>query len=331
MRERLDTNQSKSDYDTRQLRRANASARKYNNPYPIVADEDHVKSIDWDSDEYAITPNDPRWILPESFDLGAHPWYQALPEEEKIRVGMYRYAQVARVGSEFEEALISGIAIRNMWLPSGSAEKRYSTHEAEEEQRHILMFDEFVHRTGVRPGGAPNWFRNASYLVGPVAKLAPVAFWALVLAGEEPIDRTQRSLVNLAEKEGHDIHPLMHRVMKVHIEEEARHIGFADDYLRRNVEKMTPKQKKALAIGLPITLRLAADVMLKPSKKSQDDMGIPKSVADDTWWNSDHGQEALENLFVKTQRRIDELDLRDNSRLGRLAWKKSGLIVPDSV
>lgn len=332
MNERTNARKPRADFHTRNIRRATASANKINTPFP----NKKLDYIDWDAPEYAITPDDPRWILPDSFDLGAHPWYQELDEEEKIRIGMYRYAQVARVGSEFEEALISGIALRNMWLPSGSAEKRYSTHEAEEEQRHILMFDEFVHRTGTNPEGAPNWFRNASYLVGPVAKLAPVAFWSLVLSGEEPIDRTQRALVEIAEKNakeaGKDVeeegtlHPIIYRVMKLHIEEEARHIGFADDFLHEKTSRLSPREKKILRISLPMMLRLAADVMLKPSEQARIDMDIPKWVVDETWWNSEHGQASFQGLFKKTLPRLEELDLIDNrSRLGKLAWKKSGI------
>ncbi len=317
----LTRGKTNQDYATRVERRSRASARKYNNPFP----NEVVEAIDWNSPEYAIMPDDPRWILPETFDLGAHEWYQTLPDNERIRIGMYRYAQVARVGSEFEEALISGIAIRNMWLPSDSVEKRYSTHEAEEEQRHILMFDEFVRRTGTNPKGAPDWFRKVSYMVGPVAKLAPVAFWAVVLAGEEPIDRTQRSLLDYAKKGG-EIHPLIHRVMKVHVEEEARHISFADDFLREHADRMTPRQRRVMAKSMPFILRLAADVMLKPSKEAQADMDIPEWVAEETWFESEHGNETLQNLFVKTVPRLDDLNLIDTtSKIGKIGWRRSGI------
>ena len=44
------------------------SVRRNFNPYT---------DIDWDSPEFAVTDNDPRWILPATDPLGRHPWYQA--------------------------------------------------------------------------------------------------------------------------------------------------------------------------------------------------------------------------------------------------------------
>jgi len=305
MSEHLNDKDPRTDYDKRTHRWSEASARKYNNPYP----NEIVEFIDWDDPEYEVTPNDPRWILPENFDLGAHPWYQSLPEEEKIRIGMYRYAQVARVGSEFEEGLISGIAFRNIWLPSDSEEKRYSTHEAEEEERHILMFDGLVKQIGVKPKGAPEWFRNSLYLAPPVAKLAPVAFWAIVLGGEEPIDTIQRELLNQA-KQGAEIHPLLHRVMQVHVEEEARHIGFANKFLEENIKKLNPIQRKTFSSSIGKIHEILANVIIRPSAESLREMGVPKQVADEVWWNSDSGQKAYQSLFTRAQRRYEKLGMK---------------------
>lgn len=319
---------SKEEYDERVHRWSKKSAEVYNNPFPVKT----VNFIDWDDPEYAVTPNDKRWVLPPNFDLGTSKWYQDLPREKQIEIGMYRYAQVAKVGSEFEEALIAGIALRNQTLPSSSEEKRYSTHEAEEEQRHILMFNEMANRIGSKPHGAPNWFRNFSPLVGYVARKMPVGFWAVVLAGEEPIDHTQRTLIDMG-RNGLDIHPMLEKVMKVHVAEEARHIGFADRFQKQHIDKLTPLQKKLFAASLPLVLRLAANAILKPSKQAQQDMGIPKSVVNEVWWNSKTGRKNLQDLFINTGKRADTLGLRNGdpksgaarSRIGQLAWRLADL------
>ena len=69
------------------------SVRRNFNPYT---------DIDWDSPEFAVTDNDPRWILPQTDPLGRHPWYLAQPDERKIEIGMWRQANVAKVGLHFE-------------------------------------------------------------------------------------------------------------------------------------------------------------------------------------------------------------------------------------
>lgn len=322
------TRLDKEEYDEKVHRWSKKSAEVYNNPYPVKT----VNFIDWDSPEFAVVPDDERWILPPTFDIGASQWYQDLPRERQIEIGMYRYANVAKVGSEFEEALISGIALRNQLLPSHSEEKRYSTHEAEEEQRHILMFNEMANRIGSKPHGAPDWFRNISPLVGVVARKMPVGFWAVVLAGEEPIDYTQRQLIDMGRK-GTDIHPMLEKVMKVHVAEEARHIGFADRFQRQNIDKLTPLQKKLFAAALPLVLRLAANAILKPSKQAQQDMGIPDSVVDEVWWNSETGRKNRQDLFINTGKRADALGLRNGdpktgapaNKIGKFAWKLARL------
>ena len=93
------------------------SVRRNFNPYT---------DIDWESPEFAVTDNDPRWILPNTDPLGRHPWYQAQSEERKIEIGMWRQANVAKVGLHFESILIRGLMEYAFWVPNGSPEYRYS-------------------------------------------------------------------------------------------------------------------------------------------------------------------------------------------------------------
>ena len=50
--------------------------------------------IDWESPEFAVVPDDPRWILPGSDPIGGHPWYQEQPVERQIAIGMWRRQRV---------------------------------------------------------------------------------------------------------------------------------------------------------------------------------------------------------------------------------------------
>lgn len=281
--------------------------------------------IDWDHPDYEIRPDDERWILGPNFDIGAHPWYQSLPKERQIEIGLYRYAHTCTVGWQFEQALIEGVMGYASVQPQGSKEVRYALHEATEETHHIQMFREFVERTGIETKGAPTWFLRTANFVKPVAKKLPVGFWMVVLAGEEPIDHTQQMLLKQA-KEGQPMHPLIHRIMDIHVKEEARHIGFAESYLKRHAhkDKMSRTQRMAFAALYPVTMRVFADVILRPSKEAISDMGIPKNVAKEVWWNSDHGKKSFRELFPGPRKLADELGLRDG-KIGRTAWKIMGI------
>lgn len=340
--------QSSDRYEKKVRGRNAASARKYNNPFPVET----VESIDWDAPEFAIIPKDPRWILPKGFDVGATDWYQNLSQEEQIKIGMARIAEVITVGAQFEMALNMGIFASNMDPKMNYEDRRYSTHEAVEEGHHILMFHELVHRMepemkrlGIEVNGIPPWLIAAAPAVTLVSRKLPLGFWTVVLTGEEPIDRLQRSLRDYdraLEQDGITegrIHPLVRKVMDVHIEEEARHIGYASEYLGKTL-KITRADKEAgnnrvskierglLAATTPLLYKTFANVILRPSKQSQKAMGIPAEVAKQVWWDSESGQETFHSLFKNALRRADRDGLRDGevkSRIGRIAWRCLGL------
>lgn len=292
-----------------------ASAKKYNNPFENKV----VDWIDWDNPDMAINPTDERWILGPEDNLGAHEWYQSLPKERQIEVGLFRFAHTCKVGSQFEQALIAGIMFYDMEVNNNDPTFRYTMHEATEETHHIQMFQEFVNRTGVETRGATKWFRRVIPYMTPLASKIPVAFWSVILAGEEPIDQAQRLILRQHE----NLHPLLEKIMAVHVAEEARHISFAKTYLERHIPKMTRAQKIGFSVVFPVILRTIADVIMRPSKESLDSAGIPKHVADEVWWSSDDSRELLLKLFPDSKELADNLGLR--GRLGRAAWRAMGI------
>jgi P-aminobenzoate N-oxygenase AurF len=185
------------------------SVRRNFNPYT---------DIDWNSPEFAVVENDDRWILPATDPFGRHPWYQAQSKERQIEIGMWRQANVAKVGLHFESILIRGLMEYSFWTPNGSPEYRYCLHEAVEECNHTMMFQEMVNRIGVDVPGMPRLLKWVQPLIPLVAGPLPIPFWFGILAGEEPIDHTQKNVL----REGKTLHPIMERVMAIHVAEEVR-------------------------------------------------------------------------------------------------------------
>jgi hypothetical protein len=313
---------------------AEKSAGKYNNPYPILGSNvegSNIKSIDWDNPDWAVTPNDPRWIFPEKFDLGTHQWYRELPESQQIDIGMKRIANVTRTGLEFEQALLAGIAMRNQLLIGEKHydEFRYMTHEATEEQHHILMFNEMIRRIGVDTYGSPKWFRNLiTPAAGPVGQRMPALFYATVLAGEEPVDYLQRELIEYGDSGQMDIHPMVRRVMGVHVEEEARHISAAEKLMEQYLSKASKTQLSLFAKTYPVIARLGISTTLVPNDETLQYMGVPKWVAKEVWFDSEHGRETLHKLSHRARRRAERLGLRDPKLLGKAGkkiWQACGI------
>ena len=82
----------------------------------------------------------------------------------------------------------------------------------------------------------------------------------------------------------HQQHPLLQRIMQIHVAEEARHIGFAHMYLEQVVPRMNRAQKLGLSVAYPVVMRVLCDAILVPHKQMIEDMGLPKEVVKELWW-----------------------------------------------
>ncbi|MFI1911831.1 diiron oxygenase [Nocardia sp. NPDC020380] len=266
---------------------------------------DPYLDIDWDAPEYAIDPHDERWILPTADPFGAHPWYLALPKEKQIAIGMWRQANIAKVGLQFENILIRGLMQYVFTVPNGSPEFRYCTHEAVEECNHTMMFQELVNRIGADVPGMRRSIRIIGPLVPFLANIFPEWFFVMVLAGEEPIDHGQKSVL----RSGQPAHPLVERVMSIHVAEEARHIGFAHEYLRNRVPKMGRIRKFVLSLVFAPTMRIICDLIAVPTKEMRQEFDIPRSVLREVYWRRPESRKILRDFFGDVRMLAAELDL----------------------
>ncbi|EID10728.1 membrane protein [Mycolicibacterium phlei DSM 43072] len=291
------------------------SVRRNFNPYT---------DIDWDSPEFAVTPNDPRWVLPATDPLGGHPWYQAQPLERQIQIGMWRQANVAKVGLQFEIILIRGLTNYAFWVPNGSPEYRYCLHESVEECNHTMMFQEMVNRIGADVPGMPRLLRWLSPFIPLVAGPLPVPFFFGVLAGEEPIDHTQKNVL----REGKDLHPIMERVMAIHVAEEARHISFAHEYLRKRLPKLTRWQRFWLSLNVPIIMRVLCQAIIVPPKAFWREFDIPRSVRKELFFRAPKSRQFLRDMFGDVRMLCYDTGLMNP--LAKLVWRLCKIDGPPS-
>ena len=282
------------------------SVRRNFNPYT---------DIDWDSPEFAVIDNDPRWILPATDPMGGHPWYQALPQERQIEIGMWRQANVAKVGLHFENILIRGLMEYSFWVPNGSPEYRYCLHEAVEECNHTLMFQEMVNRIGKDVPGMPRLLKWLQPIIPLAAGPSPIPFFFGVLAGEEPIDHTQKNVL----REGRNLHPIMERVMAIHVAEEARHISFAHQYLQKRVPRLRRRQRFALSLFVPLTMRILCSAIIVPPRSFWKEFDIPRSVRKELFFDSPASRKTLRDMFSDVRMLCHDTGLMNP--LGKLMWR----------
>ncbi|MCL2582578.1 MAG: diiron oxygenase [Streptosporangiales bacterium] len=275
--------------------------------------------IAWDDPEFAIDPEDPRWILSGADPLGGHPWYQAQPPERRARIGLARRANTCKVGWQFENMLIKGVLEYLMDRPDGDPEFRYLMHEITEETHHIQMFAEFIRRSGAKVPGGPLWLRIIQSAIPVTARLRPAVFFTSVLAGEEPVDHMQKAVL----RAGGEGHPLMRRIMQIHVAEEARHISFAHEYLARTVPALPRYRRIALSLLLPFIMRIACDVIVVPSRTFTRTYGIPRRVIKDLYWDQESSKKMLRDLFADVRMLAEEAGLMNP--VSRRVWKALGI------
>lgn len=280
--------------------------------------------IDWDSPEFAVSSEDARWVLPDSDPLGRHPWYLAQPLARRIAIGQWRQANIAKVGLQFESMLIRGLMNYSFWVPNGSPEYRYCLHESVEECNHTLMFQEMVNRIGVDVPGMPRLLRWLSPLIPLAAGPLPIPFFFGVLAGEEPIDHTQKDVL----REGRDLHPIMARVMAIHVAEEARHISFAHEYLRKRLPHLRRGQRFWLSLHVPVIMRVLCQAIVVPPRSFFRDFGIPPEVRRELFFRAPHSRQMLRDVFADVRMLCHETDLMNPP--AKLVWRLCKIDGPPS-
>jgi hypothetical protein len=281
---------------------------------------DPYEDIDWDAPSMAVDPHDPRWKLSTTIDpLGATAWYQAQSEERQIEIGRWRMMNAMKVGGSFESILIRGLMHYAMALPNGSPEFRYCLHEMTEECNHIQMFQELVNRSGTDVPGMRPLFRLTSPVIGLLGGYVPVILMIGILGGEEPIDHYQKALL----RENVPMPPAVLRTMEIHIAEEARHISFADAFLRLRLPRLSRVERGIVSVAFPIIMRwLAGEIMTAP-RAFQKRFDIPDDVFREAFWRSPTSRQIMGSYFGDMRTLATETGLMN--RISRRVWRRMGI------
>jgi len=285
----------------------------------VVKHFDAYADVPWDHPEYRIDPADPRWELSDDDPLGATDWYKAQPQEVRARIGLQGIVSAMKTGLQFESVLKRGLLEYATTLPNGASEFRYAYHEVIEEAHHSLMFQEFVNRSEFDPPGMPKLMQFGSRGVVKLGRKFPELFFLFVLGGEDPIDYVQRQELR-GEKE---IHPLLERIMRIHVTEEARHLSFARHYLKRHVPELSFFKKRMLAVRVPFILGSMAGMMLRPSKATIRKYRIPKSVIKEAFDKNPEARQFVRDSIRKVRNLCVELGII--TPISKQLWKAFGI------
>lgn len=232
------------------------------------------RDLDWDAPENMIDRHDPRLCLGPEHPLGASRWYVEQPESVRSELGLECICLASKIGASFEAVLSRGLLEFASTLPNRSPAYRYALHEVIEETNHSLMFQELINRSGCDPQGPSALERWFDRRVARWGATFPELFFCFVLAGEIFIDHENRERL----KRRHELHPLIARILQIHVTEEARHVCFARRYLEDRLPELYGPRRQVIRLAMPAIVRMSQSVLSQPSPRIVRQFRIPRAV-----------------------------------------------------
>ena len=197
-----------------------------------------VVDIDWDA---PLEP-DKFFLPPKVVSLYGTPQWEAMTREQQIELSRQELINVLSAGIWFENILNQAL-LRDLMHKNPTAKAtHYALTELGDETRHMVMFGRTIERIGgtaVRPRLHQRIFINSLPFVFRGSVL-----WGAALVGEEIFDALQRQIM-----EDPELQPIVQRLMRIHVTEEARHIQFARDGMRKLLPTM-PWYRRAVIANL---------------------------------------------------------------------------------
>lgn len=270
-----------------------------------------IVDIDWD----APLDADKLFLPPQMITLYGTPEWDAMSVEQQRELSRQQLVNMLSAGIWFEnilnQALLRGIMHTN---PTSNA-THYMLTELGDETRHMVMFGKAIDRVGGVPV-RPRLYQRVIINSLPFVFRGPV-LWGAALVGEEIFDALQRQILDDPE-----IQPIVRRLMRIHVTEEARHIQFARDGLRKTVPAMPWYQRVFVAnlhgAGGPF-YRMLFTLPVQYSRTGLDGRRM-RAVARA---NPHFGQKCRES-FAPLAAFFEEVGLM--GRLSRRMWRRAGFL-----
>jgi P-aminobenzoate N-oxygenase AurF len=192
-----------------------------------------ARSYDPDLDiDWSAPPEPGKIYLPEHRStLYGTPLWDRLTPDQRRELGKHEAASVAGFGIWLEAILMRLLAKLAYDEDPATRHVQYALAEMAEECRHSTMFARLIEWMGVPYYRPPRHVHALGRLLTSTAH-GP-AMWGAILIGEEVTDRYQREMVA-----DDSMQPVVQMVNRIHILEEARHIGFARGELTRSVARL---------------------------------------------------------------------------------------------
>ena len=196
-----------------------------------------VVDIDWDA------PLDPEkfFLPPRLVSLYNTPMWDEMTRAQQIELSRQELVNTLSAGIWFENMLNQSLLRTILHEDPTSRSTHYKLTELGDETRHMVMFGKAIERIGAKPV-RPRRFHRMIINTLPLAFQYGSMLWIAALIGEEIFDSLQRQMMDDPE-----LQPIIQRLMRIHVTEEARHIQFARDGARKRVAEMPRRNRWFMA------------------------------------------------------------------------------------
>ncbi|MGH4010273.1 MAG: AurF N-oxygenase family protein [Pseudonocardiaceae bacterium] len=271
---------------------------------------DPAVEIDWDAplapDRYFIDPR-------RSSLYGTALWHR-MSEQQRIELTKHEVASLYSMGIWFETILMQ-MLVRHVYdRPKGSAHARYAWTEIADECRHSVMFSRAAEKFG-GPEYGPGWFVHQLARFLKTFSNGTLTFGAAIYV-EEILDVLQRE-----QMVDESLQPIVQKVSRIHVIEEARHIRYAREETLRQWPRLGLAGRAYSRLILAVAVYFATTRLIDPKVYAAAGLDVEEAVAAAA--ANPHWRQTKQFAARKVVKFLDEVGLIAGP--GRLLWRWAGV------
>ncbi|MEU6012880.1 diiron oxygenase [Streptomyces sp. NPDC047515] len=272
---------------------------------------DPDKELDWDAGT-----EDGKWFWPpELVSLYDTPLWRKMSEEQRMDLSRHEAASLASLGIWFEIILMQ-LLVRHIYdKPPTSNHVRYALTEIADECRHSMMFGRMIKWSRAPDYPVPRVYHNLARVLKTIST-TPGSF-AATLLGEEILDWMQR-LTFPDER----VQTLVRGVTRIHVVEEARHVRYAREELRRQMVTAPRWERELTRVSCGEAARVFSVCFINP--RAYESVGLDRREAVAQVKASGHRAEVMQSGAKRLTDFLDDIGVLGG--VGRRLWKSSGLL-----
>ncbi|MGH3156113.1 MAG: AurF N-oxygenase family protein [Streptosporangiaceae bacterium] len=270
--------------------------------------------VDWDA------PPEPGLYYgpPEAGSLYETPLWDGLTPDQRIELTKHEVASLASFGIWSELALMQILIQHAYRTRYDSSHFAYALTETADECRHSVMFGRMVKTFGLTTHRPGRFEYQAIKTIG--AFHDPMLMFAATLVIEEFTDAMQR--ITFPDER---VQPLVRQVSRIHVIEEARHIKYAREELKRQVARSSATRRKFTAARLAWFMSMVINRnLVHPS--GYEAVGLDPKQAHEAAATSPHRLATKQWASRKSMAAFEEVGFLDGR--ARKIWQQAGFLAP---